>query len=47
MPCVNTSISNDHYKVRLTKLTDFILEGVNTDIADEEFDVDEFDEIPF
>lgn len=47
MPCVNTAISNDHYKVRLTKLTDFILEGVKTDIADEEFDVDEFDEIPF
>lgn len=47
MPCVNTAISNDHYKVRLTKLTDFILEGVKTDIADEEFDVDEFDEVPF
>ena len=47
MPCVNTAISNDHYKVRLTKLTDFILEGVKSDIADEEFDVDEFDEIPF
>ena len=47
MPCVNTAISNDHYKVRLTKLTDFILEGVKTDITDEEFDVDEFDEIPF
>lgn len=47
MPCVNTAISNDHYKVRLTKLTDFILGGVKTDIADEEFDVDEFDEIPF
>lgn len=47
MPCVNTAISNDHYKVRLTKLTDFILEGVKTDIADKEFDVDEFDEIPF
>ena len=45
--CVNTAITNDHYKERLTKLTDFILEGVKTDIADEDFDVDEFDEIPF
>ena len=47
MPCVNTAISNDHYKVRLTKLTDFILEGVKTDVTDNESDMNEVDEIPF
>ena len=50
MPCVNTAISNDHYKARLTKLTDFLLEGVRTDIADEIASRDEWDdweEIPF
>lgn len=50
LPCVNTAISNDHYKARLTKLTDFLLEGVRTDIADEIASRDKWDdweEIPF